>query len=213
MFTGIVEELGTTRSIVSNGRSLVLTIGASHILEDVTLGDSIAVNGVCLTVTKFTSDFFTADVMPETFNATNLRFLKSGSTVNLERAMKANNRFGGHFVSGHVDGIGEIIRVTPSENAKLYHIKIPADGRKYCYVKGSITIDGTSLTIFQVQNDIVTLSLIPHTRTNTVLGNKSIGDKVNVEFDLLGKHVERLLNFQRTDQKVTSQFLADNGFL
>jgi riboflavin synthase len=213
MFTGIVEELGTIRAIVSNGKSLVLTIGANHILEDVALGDSIAVNGVCLTVTEYSKDFFTADVMPETFNATNLRFLKSGSTVNLERAMRTNNRFGGHFVSGHVDGLGDIIRITPSENAKLYHIKIPADGCKYCYVKGSITIDGTSLTIFNVQNDIVTLSLIPHTRMMTVLGSKRVGDKVNVEFDLLGKHVERLLSFKGTDQKISSQFLADNGFI
>ncbi|WP_163100668.1 riboflavin synthase [Peribacillus alkalitolerans] len=213
MFTGIIEEVGTIKSIASKGKSLVLTIGASQILEDVALGDSIAVNGVCLTVTKYTKDIFTADVMPETFNATNLRFLKNGSIANLERAMMANNRFGGHFVSGHVDGLGEIIRIIQNENAQLYQIKIPLAGCKYCYVKGSITIDGTSLTIFDVQNDIITVSLIPHTRANTVIGSKHIGNKVNVEFDLLGKHVERLLSFKGTDHKISSQFLADNGFL
>ncbi|TXK90677.1 riboflavin synthase, partial [Parageobacillus sp. SY1] len=153
MFTGIIEEVGTIEQMRQSGEAIVMTIGAKKVLEDVHLGDSIAVNGVCLTVTSFTDRSFTVDVMPETVRATSLRTLTKGSKVNLERAMAANGRFGGHFVSGHVDGIGEIIRKWPSANAVYYEIKIPQELRKYMILKGSVAVDGTSLTIFGLTDD------------------------------------------------------------
>ncbi|PGL71802.1 riboflavin synthase [Bacillus sp. AFS055030] len=215
MFTGIVEEIGTVKNIVKKGKTLVLTIGASTILEDVHLGDSISVNGVCLTVTDFTKNEFSVDVMPETFQASNLSSLGSSQKVNLERAMAANGRFGGHIVSGHIDGTGKIVSVKAMENAVIYKISIPSQFAKYCLQKGSITIDGTSLTIFEVETDIVTISLIPHTRSHTILGSKKVGDIVNLEFDLLGKYVEKMLGMSETKKStaITTSFLSENGYI
>lgn len=217
MFTGIIEEIGTMQNIHKQGSTLILTIQAQKILSDVHLGDSIAVNGVCLTVTNFTKNSFSVDVMPETFNSTSLAALKSGSKVNLERAMAANGRFGGHFVSGHIDGTGTISSIKAEENAVYIEIIIPEHGTQYCLKKGSIAVDGTSLTIFYVKEQSVTISLIPHTRGETILGSKRVGDIVNIEFDLLGKYVrsivEKKAETNDSPSGITADFLKQTGFL
>lgn len=210
MFTGIIEEIGVVKHIKNSGQTLLLTIEATHILEDIQLGDSISVNGVCLTVTTFTKKDFTVDVMPVTYHDTNLKYLSSKSQVNLERAMLANGRFGGHIVSGHIDTVGEILSIKQSENAVLYHIQ---SDTRYCLEKGSITIDGTSLTLFGVTDNAITISLIPHTRANTILGTKKTGDLVNIEFDMLGKYVEKFLLPTKKNTTITTSFLTENGFM
>jgi riboflavin synthase len=214
MFTGIIEEVGTVEHIRQSGEAIVMTIGAQKILADVHLGDSIAVNGVCLTVTSFTDRTFTVDVMPETVKATSLRTLTKGSKVNLERAMAANGRFGGHFVSGHVDGIGRIIRKWPSANAVYYEIEIPKELRQYMILKGSVAVDGTSLTIFGLTDDTFTISLIPHTRAETILGEKQPGDIVNIECDMIGKYVVQLMEGKKEEAKssITLEFLERHGY-
>ncbi|MCZ0754578.1 riboflavin synthase [Anoxybacillus sp. J5B_2022] len=215
MFTGIIEEVGTVEQMKQAGEAIVFTIGANKILTDVKLGDSIAVNGVCLTVTSFTSRTFTVDVMPETVRATSLRTLARGAKVNLERAMAANGRFGGHFVSGHVDGVGEIIRKEPVANAVYYEIKVPKSLRKYMILKGSVAVDGTSLTIFGLTDDTFTISLIPHTRAETILGDKQVGDIVNIECDVIGKYVEQFLRQkeeEKTSPAITLEFLEKHGY-
>jgi riboflavin synthase len=214
MFTGIIEEVGTVEHIRQSGEAIVMTIGAKKILIDVHLGDSIAVNGVCLTVTSFTDRTFTVDVMPETVKATSLRTLTKGSKVNLERAMAANGRFGGHFVSGHVDGIGRIVRKWPSANAVYYEIEIPKELRQYMILKGSVAVDGTSLTIFGLTDQTFTISLIPHTRAETILGEKQPGDIVNIECDMIGKYVVQLMEGKKEEAKsaITLDFLERHGF-
>ncbi|WP_088042207.1 riboflavin synthase [Bacillus sp. EAC] len=215
MFTGIVEEIGSVKNIVKKGNTLLITIQATTILDDIHLGDSISVNGVCLTVTQFTKEQFSVDVMPETYQATNLKNLSPNHKVNLERAMSANGRFGGHIVSGHIDGIGEILSIKSMENAVVYKLKISSRFSKYCINKGSITIDGTSLTLFEAGNDFVTVSLIPHTRSHTILGFKNVGDVVNIEFDLLAKYVEKMIgmNQPKNESKITAAFLSQNGYV
>jgi riboflavin synthase len=214
MFTGIIEEVGTVEHIRQSGEAMVITIGAKKILADVHLGDSIAVNGVCLTVTSFTDHTFTVDVMPETVKATSLRTLTKGSKVNLERAMAANGRFGGHFVSGHVDGIGRIARKWPSANAVYYEIEMPKELRQYMILKGSVAVDGTSLTIFGLTDDTFTISLIPHTRAETILGEKQPGDIVNIECDMIGKYVVQLMEGKKEEAQsaITLDFLERHGF-
>jgi riboflavin synthase len=218
MFTGIIEEIGSVANIQHTGESFVLTIDAKKVLTDVRLGDSIAVNGVCLTVTSFSSHRFTVDVMPETVKATSLKTVKRGSKVNLERAMAAGGRFGGHFVAGHVDGTGTIKGKKQFENAVYYEIEADAELLKYTILKGSVAIDGTSLTVFAVSEDSFTLSLIPHTLSETVLGFKGTGDIVNIECDMIGKYVGHFLNNQlksapKRGNNITAQFLEDNGFM
>ena len=217
MFTGIIEEIGILSNMKRTGDSFVLTIEAKKILDDVHLGDSIAVNGVCLTVTSFTGNYFTVDVMPETVRATSLKDLKRGSKVNLERAMAAGGRFGGHFVSGHIDGTGVIKSKKAFENAVYYEIEVGPDLMRYIIQKGSIAVDGTSLTVFAVTATSFTLSLIPHTLRETVLGLKESGDIVNLECDMIGKYVGHFFKNLQSDQqqspKITAQFLLDNGFL
>lgn len=218
MFTGIIEEIGLVGNVQRTGDSFVLTIEAKKILEDVHLGDSIAVNGVCLTVTSFSRHQFTVDVMPETVKASSLRSLKRGSKVNLERAMAAGGRFGGHFVSGHIDGTGVIKLKKPLENAIYYEIEADPELLKYIIKRGSIAVDGTSLTVFDVTNDSFTLSLIPHTRSESILGNKETGEIVNLECDMIGKYVGHFLMSasEQTSNKsvsgLTAKFLEDNGF-
>lgn len=193
-----------------------LIIQAKKILGDVREGDSIAVNGVCLTVTSFTNQKFTVDVMPETFYTTSLATLTTGHRVNLERAMVANGRFGGHFVSGHVDGTGNIIRKEKRENAMYIQMEVPPSGSMFTMDKGSITVDGTSLTIFEINNQLITVSLIPHTAESTILSSKSAGDKVNIEFDMLAKYVHQMLGHtvkqSLTGSNVTLDYLKENGF-
>ena len=219
MFTGIVEEIGTIKSIKMGAHSAVLAIEADKILTDISLGDSIAVNGVCLTVISYNKTGFEADVMHETLNRSSLGKLKNGSKVNLERAMIANGRFGGHIVSGHVDGIGTIAEVTKDDNAVWYRISTEPSVLKYIVVKGSITIDGISLTVAGVSEFDFSVSVIPHTASVTILGMKKSGDIVNLENDIIGKYVEKLLSLNdNTDNNVkkkssiTKEFLLENGF-
>lgn len=219
MFTGIIEEIGMVVNIRRSGESFVLTIEAQKILEDVHLGDSIAVNGVCLTVTSFSGDRFSVDVMPETVKATSLSTVKRGSKVNLERAMAAGGRFGGHFVSGHIDGTGVIKSKKPLENAVYYEIEASIELLQYVILKGSIAVDGTSLTVFGVSESCFTISLIPHTLSETVLGLKGSGDLVNLECDMIGKYVGHFLKNlsgghaeKKNPSRITAQFLEDNGF-
>jgi len=211
MFTGIIEELGTVESISQSTQAMELAIRASKILEDVQLGDSIAVNGVCLTVKQFTPTVFFADVMPETVKATSLQQLAAGMPVNLERAMSANGRFGGHIVSGHVDGTATIQRKRPVANAVYIDLAMEKQLIAECIKKGSITVDGTSLTIFDVTDTFITISLIPHTFEQTVLGYKKPGDVVNIETDLIGKYVKKHLQNQ-TESTITMDFLQRTGF-
>ncbi|MBU9714774.1 riboflavin synthase [Evansella tamaricis] len=218
MFTGIIEEKGTIRQMKQTGEAIVMTISGEKILSDVHLGDSISVNGVCLTVTSHDKKSFTVDVMPETVKATSLRDLSTGSKVNLERAMAAGGRFGGHFVSGHVDGVGTIVAKRPEQNAVYYDIEVAPALRKYMVMKGSVSVDGTSLTIFGLTEDTFTISIIPHTIQETIIGDKGPGDIVNVECDMLAKYIEELI-LQRTNQKtrtsgkITESFLEQNGFM
>ena len=193
MFTGIVEELGRVKAIEPQADALRLTIEGPLVVSDVNRGDSIAVCGTCLTVVEHDATSFTADVMQETLNLTSLAGIKVGDPVNLERAMTAATRFGGHVVQGHVDGVGEVISRTPSENWELVQVRIPKQLMKYIVLKGSITIDGVSLTVNEVGDDFIGLSLIPETLKLTTLGTKQPGDKVNVEADVMAKHIERLL--------------------
>ncbi|MBM0064565.1 riboflavin synthase [Alkalicoccobacillus gibsonii] len=211
MFTGIIEEVGTIKAMKETGEAIVMTIAANEVLTDVHEGDSIAVNGVCLTVTSYSDFEFVVDVMPETVRASSLQALKTNSKVNLERAMHANGRFGGHFVSGHVDGIGTIIRKTPEQNAIYYTIQVSKELRRYMIHKGSVTVDGTSLTIFGVDETSFTISIIPHTVEQTIIGNKEVGDIVNIECDLVGKYIEQFLENPRQGN-ITSGFLQEHGF-
>ncbi|GAE35836.1 riboflavin synthase [Halalkalibacter akibai] len=217
MFTGIIEEIGHIEEMRSSGESMILKIVAHRILEDVHLGDSIAVNGVCLTVTSYSSSSFTVDVMPETVRATSLQGLGRGSRVNLERAMSAKGRFGGHFVSGHVDGTGTILMKKPEHNAIYYRIGVSADLRHYMIEKGSVAVDGTSLTIFAVDEESFTISIIPHTMEETIIGSKGVGDIVNIECDMVGKYIEQFISRRfdsnkKTKSSLTENFLAEHGF-
>jgi riboflavin synthase len=218
MFTGIIEELGVIANIQRSGESFVLTIHAKKILMDVHLGDSISVNGVCLTVTSFSGNQFTVDVMPETVRASSLQSLKRGAKVNLERAMAAGGRFGGHFVSGHIDGIGVIKSKKQVENAVYYEIEAPPEILRYVIERGSIAVDGTSLTVFGVTAENFTLSLIPHTLSESIIGLKESGDIVNLECDMIGKYVGHFLTSQnnrnsKSPSGISASFLEENGFL
>ncbi|RBO99654.1 riboflavin synthase [Rossellomorea aquimaris] len=216
MFTGIIEEIGSIERMKKSSSSMELTITAGRVLEDVHIGDSISVNGVCLTVTSFSSRQFQVDVMPETFEGTTLRNLSHGSKVNLERAMAANGRFGGHFVNGHVDGIGTIVRIEKVENAWYMDISIPENQSHLFIMKGSVAIDGTSLTVFDVKNNTITISLIPQTRGDTVLGEKKVGDRVNIECDVMAKYFHRFYEAKEesksTSSRMSYEFLSQNGF-
>ncbi|NHC22033.1 riboflavin synthase [Nocardioides sp. IC4_145] len=193
MFTGIVEELGTVAAVEDQGDAIRLTIRAATVLEDAALGDSIAVNGCCLTVAARDEDTWTADVMQETLDKTSLRGVRPGDTVNLERAVTAATRLGGHIVQGHVDGVGEVLRRTPSEHWEVVEVSLPADLARYLVDKGSITVDGVSLTVVEAGETSFTVSLIPETLARTTLGSRQVGDRVNLEADVIAKHVEKLL--------------------
>lgn len=193
MFTGIVEELGRVVAIEEQPDAKRITISGPLVTSDVHRGDSISVSGACLTAVELGSGTFTADVMHETLRLTSLGALSVGSPVNLERAMNAATRFGGHMVLGHVDGLGTIVSREPSENWEWVTIRIPAELIKYVVLKGSITIDGISLTVNDVTSDTVSFSLIPETLRVTTLGQKQAGDPVNVEVDIMAKHIEKLI--------------------
>ena len=211
MFTGIIEEVGIIRRITTGS----LEIKAHTVLDGTKPGDSIAVNGVCLTVTKLMSDGFTADVMPETMRCTAFDVLKIGSSVNLERALTLASRLGGHIVSGHIDGIGTISGLNDEGNAVLLTVTAEKEIMRYIVTKGSVAIDGISLTVAQTNEKSFTLSLIPHTREVTALKNKKIGDRLNIETDIIGRYVEKLLTSkEEIDVKpvITREFLMKYGF-
>ncbi|AEV67800.1 riboflavin synthase [Acetivibrio clariflavus] len=217
MFTGIVEEIGIVRRIVFGSKSIKLSIQCSKIMDDVKLGDSIAVNGICLTVVDRKSDEFTADVMPETMRKTGLGELKVGFVVNLERALRLSDRLGGHIVSGHIDGTGVIMDRVREDNAIWLTIEAGRDILKYIVMKGSVALDGTSLTVAYVDDKCFKVSLIPHTASITTLGSKEVGSRVNIECDMLGKYVEKLLLVNVSEQNSKSKdisldFLIKNGF-
>ena len=218
MFTGIIEEVGTIKQIQKNPASAVITIAADTVLEQTKIGDSIAVNGACLTVVKISGSAFTADVMPETVKLTNLRNLKSGDKVNLERTLKLSDGLDGHIVSGHVEGIGVIASRKPEGIAEIVTVKTPPQLLKYIIKKGSIAIDGISLTVTEVTGSGFSVSLIPHTAKETTLGFKKSGDEVNLETDIIGKYVEHLLNFKTSasaenKNTLTKSLLFENGFI
>ena len=193
MFTGIVEELGTVAAVEDQGDALRLTVRAGTVLEDAALGDSISVNGCCLTVAERTADTWTADVMQETLDRTSLAGVAPGDRVNLERAVTVDKRLGGHIVQGHVDGVGEVLSRTPSEHWDVVEISLPGDLDRYLVDKGSITVDGVSLTVVEARETSFTVSLIPETLARTTLGSRRVGDLVNLEADVIAKHVEKLL--------------------
>ncbi|MCQ2559267.1 MAG: riboflavin synthase [Clostridia bacterium] len=218
MFTGLVEELGRVRKISKGADSARISLDAQVVTRGMKLGDSVAVNGVCLTVVEFGSNFLTAQVMAETLARSNLGELQSGSRVNLERALALGDRLGGHLVSGHIDGIGSIIALEKKDIALLISLEAPDHILKYVVEKGSIAIDGISLTVTGCTSAGFQVSLIPHTAALTTLGYKKIGDTVNLEADLIGKYVERLLgrseqNGQINKSGLNLNKLAENGFL
>lgn len=213
MFTGIIEETGSVARVLQGGTSGEIKINASCVLEGTKLGDSIAVNGVCLTVTGLYDDGFTADVMPETLRRSNLGMLRSGDKVNLERAMAADGRFGGHIVSGHIDGTGDIVSLRNEGNAVWVRIRTKEEILGLIVEKGSITIDGISLTVATLASDYFEVSIIPHTGAQTTLLTKKPGNKVNLENDIIGKYVQRLLGKSTGNGGITADFLAEHGFI
>lgn len=225
MFTGIIEEKGQIRRVVSGHESGSIEIKARKVMEGTKLGDSIAVNGVCLTVTSFTRDGFTADVMAETLRRTNLGSLGIGSYVNLERAMAADGRFGGHIVAGHVDGVGTVKSLKPEGNAIWVTIEAPAEILNLIVEKGSICIDGISLTVAYIDSSVFKVSIIPHTGEETTLLEKKPGDIVNLENDVVGKYIEKLLGVygingvkpkqaepEPKKSSISLEYLMENGF-
>ena len=211
MFTGIVEEMGVIRSIRRGARSAVLSIGAETVLSDLKLGDSVAVNGVCLTATTVDGGGFTADVMHETLRRSSLGVLIPGSPVNLERAMRADGRFGGHIVAGHVDGTGTIAEIRKDDTAVWYRIRAGDSILRYVVEKGSAAVDGISLTVAAVTERDFSVSVIPHTASETTLGERRTGDTVNLETDIIGKYVERFLS-RSPESGITREFLSQYGF-
>ncbi|MDR9827567.1 riboflavin synthase [Vibrio sp. FNV 38] len=216
MFTGIIEAVGTLSAIEQQGEDISITVDVGKLdMSDVKLGDSIATNGVCLTVTRHTSSSYTADLSVETLNKTGFVDYQVGGKVNLEKAMLPTTRFGGHIVSGHVDGVGEIIERQPSGRAIDLWVAMPQEIEKYVAEKGSITVDGISLTVNDVRDKAFKLTIIPHTSDETTIEEFQVGRKVNLEVDVLARYMERLMNKQVVDEpksRLTMEFLQQNGF-
>lgn len=217
MFTGIVEEIGVVECIKKGEKSSKLIVRCNKILNQTKLGDSICTNGVCLTTTNIGKNSFEADVMPETLRKSNLQKLKIGSIVNLERAISLQTRLGGHIVSGHIDGIGEIVDLEKEDNGLWISIKASQEVLKYIIYKGSISIDGISLTVGYVDNKIFKVSIIPHTLEKTILLKKIVGETVNLECDMIGKYIEKFLGLDNPTQnkknsRINEDFLKANGF-
>ena len=217
MFTGIIEEVGIVQGLKVDSKASKIIVKADKVLENTQLGDSISTNGVCLTVTKLEKTYFEADIMAETFRRSNLGSLKIGSKINLERALTLQSRLGGHMVSGHIDGTGKIVSVDKEEIATWITIEAEENLLRYIIEKGSIAIDGISLTVAYVDNQVFKVSIIPHTGEETTLLNKKIGDVVNLECDMVGKYVEKLLGIQnqngQKNSKINEDFLKSNGFI
>ncbi len=215
MFTGLVEEIGEIYSITKSHKSAQITIKAEKVLEDVKLGDSICTNGVCLTVTSFSKGFFTVDAMAETMRRSALGGLSKGSLVNLERALRLSDRLGGHIVSGHIDGTGVIESYMQEDNAVWITVNTDRALLKYIVEKGSIAIDGVSLTVAYVDNERFKVSIIPHTKDATTLLKKKIGDRLNLECDIIGKYIEKLMKHEDEPSEgngIDVDFLAKHGF-
>ncbi len=216
MFTGIIEEIGQVRHVVSSRTSGEISLQAGRVLEGTRPGDSIAVNGVCLTASKILPDGFVADVMPETLRRTNLGMLSPGSSVNLERAMAADGRFGGHIVTGHIDGTGTIRAVQCEENAVWITVDAPRHILDLIVEKGSVAIDGISLTVAELTEHNFSVSLIPHTGERTILLSKKAGDPVNLENDIIGKYIQKLITVsapaREPENRITEAFLREHGF-
>lgn len=220
MFTGIIEEIGTIESVRKGTQSAVLGIRCNKVLEGTKIGDSIAVNGVCLTVTSMSGHGYTADVMAETMARSSLGALGANSRVNLERAMPADGRFGGHIVAGHIDGTGTVMDIRRDETAVWYRIEAAEQILRYVVEKGSIAIDGISLTVARVTDSNFSVSVIPHTQGQTNLVDRQIGDLVNLECDIVGKYIEKLCRpdggrkeSSKTESRLSETFLMENGFL
>lgn len=214
MFTGIIEEIGKVKAIVRHANSIKLTIAVKKILEDMHVGDSICTNGVCLTVTTFDDGSYTADVMPETMNRTNFKDLRINDLVNCERAMPANGRFGGHIVSGHIDGTGVISKMSRDDKAIRIKIETKPEILNYIVEKGSITIDGISLTVTEVSSWDFGVSIIEHTQDATTLTKKKVGETVNLENDIVGKYIEKFVgSFSAKKDENLLNLLNDNNFL
>lgn len=216
MFTGLIEEIGKVQSIIKSTKSAKIIIKSSKVLEDVKLGDSICTNGVCLTVTSFDSEKFTVDVMAETMRRSNLKDLSLGVEVNLERALRVGDRLGGHIVSGHIDGVGQIKKYEQEDNAVWITIETSKELLKYIVEKGSIAIDGVSLTVAYVDENVFKVSIIPHTKDMTTLLRKKTGDVVNLECDVIGKYIEKFLIVKEevpVKKGIDFDFLKGNGFV
>lgn len=214
MFTGIVEEVGLLKEIVTSRQSMTLRINCSLLIDDLKIGDSVAVNGICLTVKEFAREHFSVDVMPETMRKTGLSKLRKGDRVNLERALLLQQRLGGHLVSGHIDGVGIVKNKSREGNAIWLSIETSNEISRYLIEKGSVTVDGVSLTIAKLDSTSFQVSLIPVTASTTTLGEKRIGDWLNVECDILGKYLEKyLINLMAKEAKgINLASLAENGF-
>ncbi|MFP4286731.1 MAG: riboflavin synthase [Candidatus Izemoplasmataceae bacterium] len=211
MFTGIIEETGTIKAIKKGPKSIALTVHASKVLNDTALGDSIATNGVCLTVTELTNDTFTVDVMFETLNRSTMHQLKIGSNVNLERALTLNTRLGGHMVSGHIDGVGTVKSIVKEDIAHIYTIETKESLTNYMIEKGSIALDGISLTLIEVSKNAFKVSIIPHTMQGTTWNQIKPGDLVNIEVDLIGKYVEKFVR-NKESKSLTYETLKQYGY-
>lgn len=216
MFTGLVEEIGEVISVSKTDKSIKIKIKANKVLKDVKIGDSIATNGVCLTVVEYSDNYFIADCMFETMKRSNLKNLKSGDMINLEKSITLSTPLGGHLVTGDVDCEGEIIAITKEGIAKIYEIRIEKKYMKYIVEKGRVTIDGASLTVMLLKDESFGVSLIPHSQDAITLGAKKVGDIVNIETDLIGKYIERFYFFSKQEEKqeskITKEFLLENGF-
>lgn len=216
MFTGLIEEIGSVESVAKSAKSARITIRAKKVLEGMKLGDSICTNGVCLTVTAFDSARFIIDVMAETMRRSNLKNFSAGEKVNLERALSIGDRLGGHIVSGHIDGIGTIVNFEQEDNAVWITIAAPPQILKYIIEKGSIAIDGVSLTVAYIDSSIFKVSIIPHTKDETTLLQKKVGYEVNLECDMIGKYIEKLMIIGKQEpvkKDIDLKFLSENGFV
>ncbi len=217
MFTGIVQEVGTLKRKVKTSDKYKLVIEVEDFLDEVSIGDSIAVNGVCLTVVKFNSNTFTVDVMPETVKSTNIDDVYNGAPLNLEKSLQPYNFMGGHIVSGHVDGTGKIQSIKKENNSRLLNIKISEEITQYIVDKGSIALNGISLTIAELKDNSITVSIIPETWNSTNFQSLKTGDKLNIEVDIVGKYVDKLMNKKEEEkekkEKITKDLLRENGFI
>lgn len=216
MFTGIIEELGIVKLIDKKANSAKINISAEFVNQDLNIGDSVAVNGVCLTIIEYSSSHLVAEIMHETLARTSMKNLKSGDKVNLERALRADSRLGGHIVSGHIDGVGKIISKQQDGIAEVFDISYPPEIGKYLAKKGSVAVDGISLTIVEITNEYFRLSLIPHSLKSTTLGFKKQGDLLNIEIDVLARYIESLFTQKKNNEresKMSENFLIENGFM